>query len=98
MIQVTGTLKKDGRYWESPQLRIVPHLEFAGILSMDVQPHELENEVWIQKNGGFAYWDVPREIFDNSSGNAYNFLISKLEDYIIADLKISNPTCAFEKI
>lgn len=93
MIKVTGlfTTSDNRRYFKSPELHLIPHLQFARRTSLDV--HIVIEE---QHIGAFGYEDVPIELFDGTSGNAYSAIISKLEQFVIDDMQPINPECIFE--
>ena len=95
MIQVTGflTSKENGRYYKDPLIKLVPHMGAVGIMTVDAQLFNEENQV-----GGIGFENVPIDLFTASEGNAYSFIIDKIEEYVIASLQEINPDCTFTKV
>jgi hypothetical protein len=95
-IQVTGLFQNPatGLIYESPKLTLVPHLEYAGVINMDVH---------IGGNGTVPYSKVDRTTFtyDLTITDPYNQLIDGLETMVIANLQTANPIneqATFEKV
>lgn len=85
-IQVTGLFQNpdSGLIYQSPMLILIPHLEYKGILNLDVQ---ISNY-----NGSIAYSNINTDLltYDIEITNPYIQLIRSLELYIIEDLKQKN--------
>jgi hypothetical protein len=95
-IQVTGLFQNPatGLIYESPKLTLVPHLEYAGVINMDVH---------IGGNGTVPYSNVDRTTltYDLTITDPYNQLIDGLETMVIANLQTANPIneqATFEKV
>ena len=95
-IQVTGLFQNPatGLIYESPKLTLVPHLEYAGVINMDVH---------IAGNGTVPYSNVDRTTltFNTEITDPYNQLIDGLETMVIANLQTANPIneqAIFEKV
>jgi hypothetical protein len=95
-IQVTGLFQNPatGLIYESPKLTLVPHLEYAGIINMDVH---------IAGNGTVPYSNVDRTTltYDSAITDPYNQLIDALETMVIANLQTANALneqAIFEKV
>jgi hypothetical protein len=95
-IQVTGLFQNPatGLIYESPKLTLVPHLEYAGVINMDVH---------IAGNGTVPYSNVDRTTltYDSAITDPYNQLIDALETMVIANLQTANAIneqATFEKV
>ena len=95
-IQVTGLFQNPatGLIYESPKLTLVPHLEYAGVINMDVH---------IGGNGTVPYSNVDRTTltYDSVITDPFNQLIDALETMVIANLQDANPIneqAIFEKV
>jgi hypothetical protein len=95
-IQVTGLFQNPatGLIYESPKLLLVPHLEYAGVINMDVH---------IGGNGTVPYSNVDRTTltFNTEITDPYNQLIDALETMAISNLQTANPIneqATFEKV
>ena len=109
-IQVTGLFQNPatGLIYESPKLTLVPHLEYAGVINMDVHitgpspvtiPHSTVGAVM----GTVPYSNVDRTTltYDLTITDPYNQLIDALETMVIANLQTANPIneqATFEKV
>lgn len=84
-IQVTGFFQNPatGLIYQSPKLTLVPHLEYAGVINMDVH---------IGNNGTVPYSSIDRNIliFNPEITDPYNQLIDALETMVINNLKDAN--------
>lgn len=84
-IQVTGLFKnpQTSLIYESPLLTLVPHLEYAGIINMDVH---------ISSNGTIGYSNVDRTTltYDTLITDPYLQLIDALETFVINDVQNAN--------
>ena len=94
-VKVTGLFQNPatGLIYESPLLTLVPHLEYAGVINMDVH---------ISNNGTVPYSNVDRTTltFNTEITDPYNQLIDALETMIINNLQTANPIneqATFEK-
>jgi hypothetical protein len=95
-IQVTGLFQNPatGLIHQSPKLKLVPHLEYAGVINMDVH---------IEGNGTVPYSNIDRSTltFNTEITDPYNQLIDGLETMVIANLQTANPIneqAIFEKV
>ena len=95
-IQVTGLFQNPatGLIYESPKLTLVPHLEYAGVINMDVH---------IGGNGTVPYSNVDRTTltFNTEITDPYNQLIDGLETMVISNLQTANAIneqATFEKV
>jgi hypothetical protein len=109
-IQVTGLFQNPatGLIHQSPKLILVPHLEYAGVINMDVHingpspivvPHSTENMCIV---GTVPYSNIDRATltYDSEITDPYNQLIDALETMVIANLQTANPIneqATFEK-
>jgi len=84
-IKVTGFFQnpQSGLIYDSPLLTLVPHLTYAGKISLDVN---------INNNGCIGYQSIDRSIltYNTSIIDPYSQLIDALETYVIDDLQNSN--------
>jgi|LakMenE18May11ns_1017448.scaffolds.fasta_scaffold9951356_5 hypothetical protein len=84
-VQVTGLFQNPatGLIYQSPLLTLVPHLEYAGIINMDVH---------IAGNGTVPYSNVDRTTltYNTEITDPYNQLIDALETMVINNLKDAN--------
>jgi hypothetical protein len=110
-IQVTGLFQNPatGLIHQSPKLKLVPHLEYAGVINMDVHitgpssatiPHSTENTSVV---GTVPYSNIDRSTltFNTEITDPYNQLIDGLETMVISNLQTANPIneqAIFEKV
>ena len=84
-IKVTGYFKNPttGLIHESPLLTLVPHLQYAGQLQMDVH---------ISGGGTVAYHSIDKNelVYNSEITDGYSKLIDALETYVINNLKTAN--------
>lgn len=84
-VKVTGFFQnpQSGLIYDSPLLTLVPHLTYAGGISLDVN---------INNNGCIGYQSIDRSTlaYNTSITDPYSQLIDALETYIIDDLQNSN--------
>lgn len=84
-IKVTGFFQnpQSGLIYDSPLLTLVPHLTYAGGISLDVN---------INNNGCIGYQSIDRSTlaYNISITDPYSQLIDTLETYVIDDLQNSN--------
>ena len=84
-IKVTGYFKNPttGLSHESPVLTLVPHLQYAGGLQMDVH---------ISGGGTVAYHSIDKNslVYNSEITDGYSKLIDALESYVIANLQSAN--------
>jgi hypothetical protein len=85
-IKVTGLFQNpiSGLIYQSPLLKLVPILQYYGMVQMDV---------FIDENiGSIPYQMISRSglTYDNQITDPYDQLIDALEDYVIADLQNAN--------
>lgn len=84
-IKVTGYFKNPttGLIHESPLLTLVPHLQYAGQLQMDVH---------ISGGGTVAYHSIDKNslVYNSEITDGYSQLIDALETYVINNLKTAN--------
>ena len=84
-IKVTGYFKNPttGLIHESPLLTLVPHLQYAGVLQMDVH---------ISGGGTVAYHSIDKNslVYNSEIVDGYSKLIDALESYVIANLQSAN--------
>jgi len=84
-VQVTGFFQnpQTGLIYESPLLTLVPHLQYAGKIAMDV---------FIANKGTVGYENVDKSTltYDPVITDAYSQLIDALDTYVIADLQYAN--------
>lgn len=95
MIQVTGLFrtKQNGRYFENPELHLVPQLQFYGKTLLEV--HIFTEGL---HTGGYLIEDIGIDIFEGATGNAYNYIIKELEKVVIDEAQSYNPDCVFEVV
>ena len=96
-IKVTGTATLGGAtYYKDPELTLVPHLVYRGMLHVDVNVLADVNGVKMQI-GARPYQNIDTASlnYPTQSVDPYTDLITALESYIIADLTQSNPDCSF---
>ena len=81
-VQVTGFFQnpQTGLIYESPLLTLVPHLQYAGQIAMDV---------FIASNGAVGYQSIDKSTltYDATITDAYTQLIDALDTYVINNLK-----------
>lgn len=84
-VQVTGFFQnpQTGLIYESPLLTLVPHLQYAGQIAMDV---------FIASNGAVGYQSIDKSTltYDPTITDAYTQLIDALDTYVIDNLKDAN--------
>lgn len=84
-IQVTGFFQnpQSGLIYDSPLLTLIPHLTYAGGISLDVN---------INNNGCIGYQSIDRSTltYNTSITDPYSQLIDALETYVIDNLQNSN--------
>jgi hypothetical protein len=85
-IKVTGLFQNpiSGLIYQSPLLKLVPILQYYGMVQMDV---------FIDENiGSIPYQMISRSglTYDNQITDPYDQLINALEDYVISDLQSAN--------
>jgi len=84
-VQVTGFFQnpQTGLIYESPLLTLVPHLQYAGQIAMDV---------FIASNGAVGYQSIDKATltYDPTITDPYTQLIDALDQYVIDDLKDAN--------
>lgn len=84
-IKVTGFFQnpQSGLIYDSPLLTLIPHLTYAGGISLDVN---------INNNGCIGYQSIDRSTlaYNTSITDPYSQLIDALETYVIDDLQNSN--------
>jgi len=85
-VQVTGFFQnpQTGLIYESPLLTLVPHLQYAGQIAMDV---------FIASNGAVGYQSIDKSTltYDPTITDAYTQLIDALDTYVIDNLQNANP-------
>ena len=84
-VQVTGFFQnpQTGLIYESPLLTLVPHLQYAGQIAMDV---------FIASNGAVGYQSIDKATltYDTTITDAYSQLIDALDTYVIDNLQDAN--------
>jgi hypothetical protein len=84
-VQVTGFFQnpQTGLIYQSPLLTLVPHLQYAGAIAMDV---------FIGGNGAVGYQSIDKSTltYDATITDAYTQLIDALDQYVIDNLKDAN--------
>lgn len=84
-VQVTGFFQnpQTGLIYESPLLTLVPHLQYAGQIAMDV---------FIANNGAVGYQSIDKSTltYDATITDPYTQLIDALDTYVIDNLKDAN--------
>lgn len=85
-IQVTGLFQNPttGLIYQSPKLTLDPHLEYAGLMNMDVHIGD--------RNGTVPYSNIDRSLlkYNTEITDPYNQLIDALETMVIDNLKNAN--------
>ena len=84
-VQVTGFFQnpQTGLIYDSPLLTLVPHLQYAGQIAMDV---------YIANNGAVGYQSIDKATltYDAAITDPYSQLIDALDTYVIDNLKDAN--------
>jgi hypothetical protein len=84
-VQVTGFFQnpQTGLIYQSPLLTLVPHLQYAGAIAMDV---------FIGGNGAVGYQSIDKSTltYDPLITDAYTQLIDALDTYVIDNLQDAN--------
>ena len=84
-VKVTGLFQnpQTGLIHESPLLTLLPHLQYAGQIAMDV---------FIANNGAVGYQNIDKATltYDATIIDPYNQLIDALDTYVIDNLKDAN--------
>lgn len=84
-IQVTGLFQNptSGLIYQSPLLTLVPHLEYPGIINLDVH---------ISNNGTVPYSNISRDSLTYNTGinDPYMQLIDALETMVVSNLETAN--------
>ena len=84
-VQVTGFFQnpQTGLIYESPLLTLVPHLQYAGQIAMDV---------FIANNGAVGYQSIDKATltYDATITDPYTQLIDALDTYVIDNLQDAN--------
>ena len=84
-VQVTGFFQnpQTGLIHQSPLLTLVPHLQYAGLIAMDV---------FIDRNGAIGYQNIDKATltYDALITDPYSQLIDALDTYVIDNLKDAN--------
>ena len=84
-VKVTGYFQnpQTGLIHESPLLTLVPHLQYAGQIIMDV---------FIANNGAIRYQSIDKATltYDTTITDTYTQLIDALDTYVIDDLQNAN--------
>jgi hypothetical protein len=84
-VQVTGFFQnpQTGLIYESPLLTLVPHLQYAGQIAMDV---------FIASNGAVGYQSIDKSTltYDAAITDPYTQLIDALDTYVINNLQNAN--------
>jgi hypothetical protein len=105
-IQVTGSFKNGYASYVSPQLHLIPHLTYRGIISMDVNiivpTYATESAgvityPYIQAGVIPMYPSTSDLQYPTTPTDPYSDLIDSLETYIITQVSGSNPDCIFNK-
>jgi hypothetical protein len=99
-IQVTGLFQNPmtGLIHQSPKLKLIPHLRYAGIIDLNVHitghlqasiPHSTAN---LHVVGSIPYSNIDRAtlIYNPEITDPYNQLIDALETMVIANLQDAN--------
>jgi len=86
-VQVTGFFQnpQSGLIYESPLLTLIPHLQYAGQISMDVMIAGMGGAV------GYQNIDKSTLTYDASITDAYTQLIDALDHFVIDNLKDATP-------
>lgn len=85
-IKVTGLFQspQSNLIYESPILGLIPHLEYPGVLNLEVRIFPTGS---LSALGGIKYDNINYLNFNNVSGsNSYDSLIYNLETYVITNL------------
>jgi hypothetical protein len=95
-IQTTGFFQnpQTKTIYDSPKLILVPHLEYPGVINMDVN---------IDQGGTVPYQNLDRKSlpYNLEIADPYSQLLDALENYVLEDLQKSTPInekCKFEKV
>ena len=86
-IQVTGLFKNptSNLIHESPSMKLVPILSHKGKLDLDVHINDFGVDT-------IVYKDIDRTLLQyNNTTDPYDRIIQALEEYVIQNLKNSNP-------
>lgn len=88
-VKVTGFFQnpQSNLIYESPILALVPHLEYPGLMNMDVQIYPTGSNSY---NGTVGYSNIDKNELTYPSGDPYTALIYALEEYVITNLSGSN--------
>ena len=106
-LQVTGSFKlTNGTYAVNPEILMCPNLPYRNILNLQAQiaisgsspvPFPLDNGYYVVDN--LYYNSIDLSILPTSSmENPYAALIDSLDQYVKADLEISQPDCIYNII
>jgi hypothetical protein len=91
-VQVTGFFQnpQSGLIYESPILALIPHLEYPGIINMDVRIFATGSS---GASGAVGYTNVDKStlVYPDPTISPYDDLIYALETYVIDNLKDANP-------
>lgn len=97
-IQVTGLFQhpQTNQLFENPSLELIPHLIYAGILSMDVNISSTTG------GGCIGYQNIDRNLltYDETLEDPYTKLLVALQDYVVTDVQnygTFNPQCTYDK-
>jgi hypothetical protein len=86
-VQVTGFFQnpQSGLIYESPLLTLIPHLKYAGQISMDV--------MIAGAGGAIGYQNIDKStlVYDVTITDAYSQLIDALDHFVIDNLKDATP-------
>lgn len=92
-IQVTGLFKNPstGQLFQSPRLELVPHLEYRGVIKMDVH-------IISDYNGTIPFENIDKSIlqYDSEITDPYTQLINALETFVIEEVSKVNFDCTFQ--
>ena len=85
-VKVTGFFQnpQTGLIYDSTLLTLVPHLQYAGQIVMDV---------FVANNGAVGYQSIDKSTltYDATITDPYTQLIDALDTYVIDNLKDANP-------
>ena len=86
-VQVTGFFQnpQSGLIYESPLLTLIPHLQYAGQITLDVMIAGAGGAV------GYQNIDKSTLTYDPTITDAYTQLIDALDHFVINNLKDSTP-------
>ena len=86
-VQVTGFFQnpQSGLIYESPLLTLIPHLQYAGQITMDVMIAGMAGAV------GYQGIDKATLKYDETITDAYTQLIDALDHFVIDNLKDATP-------